>query len=214
MACSSFLQPPGEGRWHLGRAGGSLWPPSFCSSRMQRCRDDSLILFVPTPPAQLRHPLTFSTSSAFSAPFPLFAWGDSQLYPVHPGFSRSPVHRRALNECAARGALCSQGHSWDTAGTLGSLLGAWATPWQVCCEGTEGFSGNARIGEVWGETRSIPVQSAAAHSVVGLWTSFGREDDPTLTCYSCSGSPAAQVGNVLLLPFEHPFKHSCFSSAL
>lgn len=83
------------------------------------------------------------------------------------------------------------GNSWDTAGTLGSLLGAWANPWEVCSEGTEGFSGNARIGEVWEETRRIPLQSAATHSVAGLWTSSGREDDPTLPCSSCSGSPAS-----------------------
>lgn len=79
-----------------------------------------------------------------------------------------------------------------TAGTLWSLLAAWASPWQVCSEGTEGFSGNARIGEVWEEQMNVPVQSAAAHSAVGLGTSSGREGDPTLPCYSCSGSPASR----------------------
>lgn len=55
-----------------------------------------------------------------------------------------------------------------------SPLGAWASLWQVCSEGTEGMSGGVRDK---GKVRSgkgqgaFPCNLLAAHLVVDLWTS-------------------------------------------
>lgn len=70
------------------------------------------------------------------------------------------------------------GHSWDTWVTLG-CLGRSAVKEQ---KGFLGIPGQVRSGKRQG--------SLLQHTDDGLRTSSEREDDPTLPCYSGSGSPA------------------------